>query len=280
MKARQFPNNLGGPDGPGGGKYSVNFGVILPAPVRPAIREHIKGVSTLNTPGPGAYRIDRAPPNRPASFHCKHREFKYDDMPGPGKWDLRPRTGSEAPAYSLRSRINVKQEILRPSYSMVPSTFGHDTPKWSIFIKFEERPFQPPGPSYVPPGIGTTGSKFSITEVRKREIGQGLIPIGPGPGRHNTRPESGSGAPRFSMKARQFPPAELPAQDGPGGGKYIPDFSRVLPSDLKGRRILERFKDRTPEVRPEYRNLRSQMSGTKWTIRMLQPLAILKGSDF
>jgi hypothetical protein len=129
-----------------------------------------------------------------------------------------------------------------------------------MFIKFEERPFQPPGPSYVPPPLGSEAPKSTIGEVRKREIGQGVMPFGPGPGRHNTRPESGSAVPKFTMKARQFPPAELPALDGPGGGKYLPDFSKVLPSNLKGRLILERFKERTPEVRPEYRDLRAPMT--------------------
>jgi hypothetical protein len=277
LKARQFPNNLGGPDGPGGGKYIPEYDRVLPSSAKPAIRERHRELSTLNPPGPGQYQIDRSPLNRPASFHIKQREFAYDDIPGPGKWDTSKRTGSETPAYSLRSRIDVKREILRPSYPKIPDSFGNGTPKWSLFLRLEERPFQPPGPTYIPPKLGTFAPKYSVTDVRKREIGQGLIPIGPGGGRHNTRPMTGSDTPKFTLKAREFP-NNLGGPDGPGAGKYFPDFSRILPADLKGRAILERFREHTPEVRPGYRDLRGASVAPRWTIRPHLPIAVLKGS--
>jgi hypothetical protein len=214
--------------------------------------------------------------NRPSSFHIKRRELSYEYIPGPGKWDTSKRTGSETPSYSLRSRINVKKELLKPSYPKIPDSFGDDTPKWSLFRKFEDNPFKPPGPTYIPPKFGTFAPKYSILDVRKREIGQGLVPIGPGGGRHNTQPIAGSESPKFTLKARQYP-NNLGGPDGPGGGKYIPDYSKILPADLKGRAILERFKEHTPEVRPGYRDLGGTNATPKWTIKQNLPIAVLRG---
>jgi hypothetical protein len=146
-----------------------------------------------------------------------------------------------------------------------------------MFIKFEERRDVIPGPTYVPPTFGASAPKFNINEVRKREIGQGLVPIGPGPGRHDTRPVTGAAAPKYTVKARQFPD-NLGGPDGPGAGKYIPDYSRILPADLKGRAILERFKQRSVDPGPGYSDLGGTNTGLRWTMRQRPHVMLLKGS--
>jgi hypothetical protein len=134
-----------------------------------------------------------------------------------------------------------------------------------MFIRPKDRDYtQAPGPDYVPPPFGDDAAKWSCRSVNRglRDIGQGNTPPGPGAGGYNTRPAPGG--PKWTMKARQFPPDAKPPP-GPGGGSYLPDYAKVLPSDLKGRQILERFKEKKEE-RPGYYNISAPKRAPKWTI--------------
>jgi hypothetical protein len=78
------------------------------------------------------------------------------------------------------------------------------------------------------------------------------------------------------MKAREFGP-DLAFPDGPGSGKYLPDFARVLPSDTKGRVILEKFKPKPPGLSGEFVDLGSTNRSPRWTIAPKIPLTVMPG---
>jgi hypothetical protein len=158
LKARQFPANTGGPAGPGGGQYIPDYDRVLPKSPVPAIHERHRPLSSLSTPGPGQYPIDRSPESHPASFHRKLFDPTEHAGPGPAQYDTRVRTGSQTPGYSMRWRLNVKREVLRPHYHKTPDPMGSGSPKWSMFVKHLDRDWtNSPGPKYVPPDFGENG---------------------------------------------------------------------------------------------------------------------------
>jgi hypothetical protein len=275
MKARQFPPDTAPPDGPGGGKYAPNWDPTLPSAPKPTIHDRTAGPKPFSGPGPGEYPIDRSLAQHPAAFHIRHREPVYDSVPGPGKYDVQRRTGSGAPAYSLRSRIDVQPNTTAVPYNKTPDPMGSGGPKWSLFIRPKDRDYSAsPGPTYIPPKLGADGRKWSLRGTTERDVGTGNLPAGPGPGKFDTRPQTGG--PKWTMKARQFPP-DNPPPSGPGGGRYLPDYSKVLPSDLKGRQILERFREKKPEVRPGYVALGSTNKGKGSTIDRHPATRIMPG---
>jgi hypothetical protein len=276
MKGRNFVRNEGGADGPGGGQYRPDWQRVMKQEPIPAIRERYKDRKLDGTPGPGQYPISRSLANRPASFHARRPDFLTHYGPGPGKYNLRRRPGSAAPAYSLRSRIDVKGDPNTAPYQRLPEAMGNGGPHWSLFIRPKDRDYtQSPGPSYLQPPFGDDGAKWSCRSVNKgaRDIGYGNAPLGPGAGKYNTRPAPGG--PKWTMKGRQFPPDQQ-QPPGPGPGMCLPDYSKVLPSDLKGRQILERFKDKKEE-RPGYYDISGPNRAPKWTIDRHRVTAIRPG---
>jgi hypothetical protein len=178
----------------------------------------------------------------------------------------------------MRSRIDVKKELLKPSYPAIPDSFGKDTPKWSFKQKHLDKDWtRSPGPKYVPPEFGTDGKRWSCTPARGRDIGMGNLPSGPGAGKYEVR--GGPDGPKWSFKVRQFPPDEI-GPEGPGGGKYLPNYERILPSDLKGRVILERFHERKPDEAIPLYDLGSTNHGRRSAIGVRPPLEVLVGSAF
>jgi hypothetical protein len=160
-------------------------------------------------------------------------------------------------------------------YNTTPDQMGTGGPKWSLFIRPKERDYAlGPGPSYIPPKFGTDGRKWSVRGTIQRDVGGGNIPAGPGPGKFDTRPQTGG--PKWTMKARQFPPDNLPPP-GPGTGHYLPDYSKVLPGNLKGRQILERFSEKKPEAKPGYVALAGTNKGRGWTIDRHEVTRIMPG---
>lgn len=274
MKARQWPDDQGAPDGPGAGKYLPDYDKTMRTARKSAIGERPKEGKRPVTPGPGQYHIDRSPPNKAAAFHIKQREFKYDNLPGPGKYDTSTRIGAETPKYSMRSRIDTSKEVIRAPYQKVPDHFGNEGPKWTMSSRPKTRDYVgAPGPNYMPPPFGRDGRKWTMQSVKTRDVGHGVLSPGPGTGKYNTRPSTAG--PKYSMKARQWPNDQGGA-DGPGGGKYYPDYNKVLPSEPKTQ-ILEKFKEKQPETTPGYVDLGTTNKGPKWTIGRKEPLAVSPG---
>jgi hypothetical protein len=178
----------------------------------------------------------------------------------------------------MRSRLNVKKEQLKPPYQALPDGFGRATPKWSFRNKPKVDDSTPsPGPTYVPPDFGHDGRRWSCVPSRGRDVGVGFMPSGPGTGKYEVRgPPDG---PKWSFKVRQFPPDEI-GPEGPGGGKYKPDFERILPSDLKGRQILNKFPERKPDPAAALHDLGSTNDGRRSAIGIRPPLDAMYHTAF
>jgi hypothetical protein len=210
-------------------------------------------------------------------MHVKHRELKFDDIPGPGQFNLRQTPGSDAPAYSFKGRIDSQKKRPDPPYQKIPDHFGVEGQKWSFGARPKTRDYVgAPGPNYLPPPFGTDGKKWTVQTSRDREVGHGKQTAGPGAGKYNVRPQTAG--PRWSMKGRDFPP-DFGKADGPGPGKYWPDYRRVLPGEGQGRLILERFKDKKVQETPGYHDVGTVDTGPKWTIPPREVLRIVPGCE-
>jgi hypothetical protein len=239
------------------------------------VRERVAEHPRPPTPGPGEYAIDRALGGGPAAFHARRADVRASCGPGPGKYDTARRAGSEARAFSLRSRTDVKSDVVRAPYVALPEAFGEGSPKWSLFVRPRDvSAVAVPGPSYVPPPLGSDAVKCAVRECGVREYGrqQGG---GPGPAKYNCRMEGGG--PKWSMKARKWA-REGGTMDGPGAGTYSPEYGKVLPADGKGRQILERFKERSADAGAQYVDIGGTNDSPKWTIGGREELALAPGS--
>lgn len=271
MKSRKFAPDDGKIDGPGAGKYLPDYEKTMRNGPKTGIGIKPKERKEQPTPGPGQYHISRDPPQRGAAMHIRHRELKQDNFPGPGKYKTERQLGDDVPKYSLRSRIDVKQEVIRAPYQKLPECFG-DAPKWSLSIRPKDRAmFVTPGPNYMPPKLG---EEAPASALHQKMVDRSELAPGPGAGKYNTRPENGG--PQYTMKSRKWAPDEGKI-DGPGAGKYLPDYSKVMPMEAK-RTILEKFKEKKKEPGPGYVDLGSTLHGPKYTIGRKEPLGVLPGS--
>lgn len=270
MKARQFPPDEGDPDGPGTGKYLPDYSKVLKKERQSGIGPRLKDPKGDVTPGPGQYHIDRRPQTGPQAFHIKQREFNQDNFPGP-KYDTSTRTGVDSPKYSMRSRIDQPFRPIAAPYQKIPDKFAAEAPKWSLSSRHPEQNREPtPGPAYIPPDFGKDGQKYSMTSRREKKRDIALEPPGP---KYDCRPtDTGH---KFTMKARQFPPDEG-GPDGPGAGKYLPDYDKVLHAAQKTQ-ILEKFQPKKQDPPPGYVDLGSTLTGKGITIGRKEYLAVAPG---
>jgi hypothetical protein len=80
------------------------------------------------------------------------------------------------------------------------------------------------------------------------------------------------------MKARQFPP-DFGKADGPGPGKYWPDYKKAMEGEGRSKTILERFKDKGRDKGVGYYDIRPEDKGPRWTIGQRDPLRIRPGCE-
>lgn len=155
-----------------------------------------------------------------------HATSSATKTPGPGAYMPPSSFGNESPRYSIKNRYPQKQYNTDGSYQAYPSTIGTGR-KYSFGVRPKdlEKPVTP-GPSYVPPAFGSDGQKSSFHAKQHSR----KVESSPGPLTYEDATRSQS--PRYSMKARQFP-----KNDGescsPGPGKYLPDYDKVLPGTRK-----------------------------------------------
>ena len=146
--------------------------------------------------------------------------------PGPGSYDI-PSCFGKAPSWTIKHKYTKKQAESTGGYEVLPSSIG-ESPKWSLRSRQKTRDFvAAPGPNYVPPPFGKDAHSSALHQ-RPREPKD--MKVSPGPGKYDTRP--GTSGPRYSVKGRQFPPDEGKIE-GPGPGKYLPDFTKVMDSSQK-----------------------------------------------
>lgn len=263
MKARSFIPEEGKADGPGPGKYAPDYNKVLSSPrnIQISPRYTPRDVKS-ETPGPGQYPIDRSLDHHSSVFHRRAAELtSKDNFPGP-KYDTSTKFGSESPRFSLRPRPELKNKNVSGEYQKIPDVFGTEGPKISLSSRHAELKREVmPGPNYAPPAFGSDVTKCSLSSrhpEKKAEEGS------PGPGKYNTREEKTSG-PKWSLKARNFQKDEG-VIDGPGPGKYLPDYDKVLPQAPKTQIHVKTTSDKKPEPGPGYVCLPDPQKGPKFSI--------------
>jgi hypothetical protein len=210
------------------------------------------------------------------AFHGYPKLLKNSDtVPGP-QYVIPSTVGTEVPSFSIRRRIEPSVKNLpNAPYQVIPSTVGQ-AQKWSFGGRTKEKPLEPtPGPAYVPPAFGKEAPASSfhgkIGLIKKKDA-----PSNPGPGQYPIPSEIGQGK-KFTMKARQFPPGEAGKADGPGPGKYLPNFL-----DRPGMRSIHgNVSDpKDKEQRAPYVDIGSTFgNGPKYTIGRKETLALGPGLE-
>lgn len=273
LKARRFFDDEGKPYSPGPGKYMPEYDNVLASPRKIQIGNVIRRKEGSDTPGP-KYEIDRSLASQPASFHARIDMKTKDWVPGPGKYEPEKHQGREtpdcSPSYSMRSRIDGSQDVIKAPYQMVPSTIGEGL-KYSLSSRPKDlKKPTTPGPNYNPPKFGSDATKCSLSSryERKRDISKEP----PGPGQYKVEmPNEGR---KWTMKARNF--KDGTKNIGPGSGAYMPNYDKVLPSARKST-ILERFHQKKQVQGPGYYDLGSTFSPPKITIGHRETLAVRPG---
>ncbi|KAH0785052.1 hypothetical protein GPJ56_010998 [Histomonas meleagridis] len=273
IKSRNFANDEKMLDGPGAGKYAPDYDKVMKRSIQTSIGHRYKERPKAVTPGPADYEINRNLENRPQSFHARTRSFNNNDTPGPGKYDISAPFGKGVPSYSFRSRINIPKKQMDPPYNKVPDYFGKEGRKQTIGVRFSKKATtDTPGPSYVPPNFGEDGTKCAIRS--RRTISRDTAEtIGPGSGKYNTRPPTGGY--KITIKSRAHPPDEIQI-DGPGVGKYAPNYDAVMKSSQKTL-ILNRYKEKDPEPSPGYVALPDE-KGIAYTIGRKENIDVAPGN--
>jgi hypothetical protein len=148
--------------------------------------------------------------------------------PGPGTY-MPPSDFGQAIQWTIKHKYPDRIRSNRAGYDQLPDQMGAGH-KHSLSSRHKDRDYNPtPGPTYVPPKFGST-AQSSCFHQRPTEKPERTMPLGPGAGKYQT--SSGLDGHKYSMKARQFIHNEGGA-DGPGGGKYLPDYDRAFPSSPK-----------------------------------------------
>ena len=151
--------------------------------------------SATSTPGPGAY----------------YPQYKISNKP-------------DAPKYSFQSRHDSKTNSLDVPFNNIPSTIGQG-PKISLASRHtENNNEQTPGPSYVPPPLGSDAKKVSMAS-RHKEI-RSLSADNPGPGTYSIPPKFANDAHKFTLHGRTNDQFSFGSQS-PGPAAYNPDYMAV-----------------------------------------------------
>lgn len=258
--------------GPGPGKYNPDYDRVMSSAPKTGIRVKTAGAKQQITPGP--YDVPHQLDTHGSVFHRRAKELtSKDNFPGPGKYSIPEKFGQESPRYTIRPRNEEKQNVIGAPYQKLPDITGNTSPKYSFSIRPKDRDIQAtPGPNYSPPPFAHDSIRYSFPHKSTTKVQSS----GPGPGKYNTRDESLTG-PKYTMKARKFNENEGKVL-GPGPGKYLPDYEKVLPSPPKtGIRVKTDGEKPAPQT-PGYIAAPPVPSGPKFTIGVKDPNGIAPGS--
>ena len=267
MRQRVYPKNDGESCSPGPGKYHPDYEYVLPSARRTTIQNRTYDRKIEPTPGPYDVPNDYKP--RGISFHQKGYEPKPDITPGPGKYVTEKQFGSDSRKCAIRPRIFQKEYHNDAPYQKIPETFGTG-PKQSFRIRPKDRNYEiTPGPLYAPPAFGSDMPKISM-HMRPEEKNTQKTP---GPYSYKLDDTSR----KYTIQSRAFPPNEGKI-DGPGPGKYSPDYDYVLPSPQK-----PSIHVKIPDKKPEYQGsgfiaAPPLPEGPKFTIGLRDPMGVIPGS--
>ena len=89
-----------------------------------------------------------------------------DQNPGPAEFNVRTKPGDDTPQWTIKNRYPDKIESNDADYVNLPSTLG-DVPPITLHSRPQDKPLaDTPGPSYIPPTIGSDAPKVSMTSRR------------------------------------------------------------------------------------------------------------------
>ena len=161
-----------------------------------------------------------------------HATSSATKTPGPGAYMPPSTFGSQSPRYSIGNKYKAKTNVTDGSYQALPSTIGTG-PKYSLGLRHKQfDQMQTPGPLWAPPAFGSDSPRiaFHHKETSRK------VESTPGP--LTFEDPTLKTSPKFSIKSRVFPKNDGESSS-PGPGKYGPDYNAVLPSarrvTIKGR---------------------------------------------
>ena len=198
------------------------------------------------------------------------RTSRQNDSPGPGAYDTGSPLGSGVPKYSMKSRHSLTEKIEGAPYRVLPSTIGVG-PKVSLSSRHAtlSSADSVPGPSYVPPALGSDAKKISFSSRHSIPRGNDFTP---GPGAYNIQPLFARDAKSSSMHIRSGNTSAT--TDSPGPGAYYPDINatkhRAPSSSFHIRPQDPKSTDVTPG--PSDYNVARELGGTKPTFHARVPL--------
>ena len=273
MKGRVFPPEMGESAGPGPAEYNPEFDAVMPKVqqssmhIRPAERKQKD-----TGPGPGLYSIPSTLNQNPVSFHKRTEQHIDKISPGPAKYNYDPQIGSDARKYTMRSRIDVKKDVLSVPYYVLESTIGqgrkstlHGRPKDA---KIESSP----GPDFMPPSFGSDSHKFSFgnrRDISKRSTSASV----PGPGEYDVGTTIGKGL-KFSLKGREKIPEEKDINPGPAA--YAPNYDKLLAA--RESKIGARIEVKKEVIGGKYYKLPDPDRGPMYTIGRKSNLDVAPGA--
>ena len=142
--------------------------------------------------------------------------------PGPGSYDI-PSDFGKAPSWTIKHKYKKKAPEKGPGYQNLGTTIGQGR-KSAITNKIQDRDYtQSPGPSYMPPSLGSDAQKSSFHE----RINRTKKDTTPGPGSYNIATQFDGK--KYSIKSRTWirEEGEIP---GPGVGSLNPDYRKIMKS--------------------------------------------------
>ena len=254
-----------GPPTPGPAAYTPDASAVLKRSPAPHVGVRPRDAEPEQTPGPGAYSVQRDLGGTACYVHERPRQETDNGIPGPGAYSPMSKTGG--PRYSIGHRYSNDDRPISAPYHALPSSIGQG-PKVAIMNRYDIKSDTTPGPSYVPRGIGTSGAKWTMG---KRYSPSKSLQT-PGPGQYNTSPDFARQARASSLHGRDK--SIDVEKDSPGPAAYSPDAlatKRRSPATT----IHIRPKLRDPEQTPGYCNLGSTFTGPKYTIGRRDTMGVL-----
>lgn len=259
-----------GASSPGPAAYKPDYNVTQER--SPSASMHIRpqAKSIEVTPGPSDYEIKRTLGGTSPTFHTKSNDTQSYVTPGPGAYSPQDSNMQSGPQITIKSRHESVKRITSAPYRSLPTTIGQG-PKITMGSKYSVRDsVATPGPSYVPPPIGSDSTKISMACGRDQVNDSRMD--NPGPGAYNIQPTFANDAPKSTLHSRTKL-IEVGASS-PGPAAYLPkdDITHKRAPSVS---IHVRTKVHGPEVTPGYYYNGSTLQGPRFTIGRREELELV-----
>lgn len=193
---------------------------------------------------------------------------RRDANPGPGAYETRGKLGG--PSWTMKGRHEQATRPITAPYRSLPSTVGSG-PKISLASRHKERTGDDtPGPSYIPPGIGSDARKSTMAS-RHTPLRSSMADT-PGPGAYTIEAKFANDAPKATLHGRTGTNDASTASPGPGA--YMPNMDAVKRRAPSASMHI-RTKLHQPEDTPGYYNIGSTLQGPKFTIGRREGLDLI-----